>query len=197
VGDAGTAQSAGVSPRRIGVVLLVAAGLGCLAAAGWIEVKAVAAQALIDAAWLRAERGAPNPRPWPWADTRPVGRLFVGVHGPLVILEGSNGRNLAFGPTHDPASVQPGERGNAIISAHRDTHFQLLQRVVLGEQVRIELPGGARVDYRVTDARVVDSRRMRISLDAAVPMLTLVTCYPFNAVDPGGPLRYVVSAEQI
>ena len=26
------------------------------------------------------------------------------------------------------------------------------------------------------------------------PMLTLVTCYPFDAVVPGGPLRYVVTA---
>ena len=24
--------------------------------------------------------------------------------------------------------------------------------------------------------------------------LTLVTCYPFDAVDPGGPQRYLVSA---
>jgi sortase A len=26
------------------------------------------------------------------------------------------------------------------------------------------------------------------------PMLTLVTCYPFDAIVPGGPLRYVVTA---
>jgi len=25
-------------------------------------------------------------------------------------------------------------------------------------------------------------------------MLTLITCYPFDAVDPGGPWRYVVTA---
>jgi sortase A len=30
-----------------------------------------------------------------------------------------------------------------------------------------------------------------------VPMLSLVTCYPFDAVNPGGPMRYVVSAEMI
>jgi sortase (surface protein transpeptidase) len=28
-----------------------------------------------------------------------------------------------------------------------------------------------------------------------VPRLTLVTCYPFDAIEPGGPLRYVVTAE--
>jgi sortase (surface protein transpeptidase) len=28
-------------------------------------------------------------------------------------------------------------------------------------------------------------------------MLTLVTCYPFDAAVPGGPMRYVVSAEGV
>jgi hypothetical protein len=26
-------------------------------------------------------------------------------------------------------------------------------------------------------------------------MLSLVTCYPFEAIDPGGPMRYVVTAK--
>jgi sortase A len=27
--------------------------------------------------------------------------------------------------------------------------------------------------------------------------MTLVTCYPFDAIDPGGPLRYAVTAEML
>jgi sortase A len=27
--------------------------------------------------------------------------------------------------------------------------------------------------------------------------MTLVTCYPFDAIDPGGPLRYAVTAEAL
>jgi sortase (surface protein transpeptidase) len=42
---------------------------------------------------------------------------------------------------------------------------------------------------------VVDSRSTRIALRSDVPRLTLVTCYPFDAIEPGGPLRYVVTAE--
>ena len=34
-----------------------------------------------------------------------------------------------------------------------------------------------------------------VALDAAQPRLTLVTCYPFDAVVPGGPLRLVVTAD--
>ena len=40
---------------------------------------------------------------------------------------------------------------------------------------------------------VVDSRRGHLLLDAQIPMLTLVTCYPFNSDEAGGPLRFVVT----
>jgi sortase A len=44
---------------------------------------------------------------------------------------------------------------------------------------------------------VVDSRKGSLLLDTDGAMLTLVTCYPFDAVDPGGPLRYVVTARRV
>ena len=49
--------------------------------------------------------------------------------------------------------------------------------------------------FTVTELRVVDSRLERIALDGAAPRLTLVTCYPFDALIPGGPLRWVVTAD--
>jgi sortase A len=42
---------------------------------------------------------------------------------------------------------------------------------------------------------VLDSRHDRLLIEADRPMLTLLTCYPFDAVLPGGPLRYVAIAE--
>jgi sortase A len=42
---------------------------------------------------------------------------------------------------------------------------------------------------------VLDSRRDRLVIEADRPMLTLLTCYPFDALLPGGPLRYVAIAE--
>jgi sortase A len=44
---------------------------------------------------------------------------------------------------------------------------------------------------------VVDARRGSILLDTEEPMLSLVTCYPFDAAVPGGPMRYVVTAAMI
>jgi sortase A len=112
----------------------------------------------------------------------------------LVVLEGSSGRNLAFGPSHDASSVLPGEPGNSVISAHRDTHFRELEHVRIGDRIRVERADGRTFVFSVTDASVVDSRTMRIALAGDAPRLTLVTCYPFDAIRPGGPLRFVVTA---
>jgi len=34
-----------------------------------------------------------------------------------------------------------------------------------------------------------------MNIETDFPLLTLVTCYPFDAVVPGGPERYLVFAE--
>ena len=51
--------------------------------------------------------------------------------------------------------------------------------------------------YAVTEGRIVDRRDLGVALDAGDTRLTLVTCYPFGAVQPGGPLRYVVTARLV
>ena len=48
--------------------------------------------------------------------------------------------------------------------------------------------------YRVTAMRIVDTRLTGEAFFEG-DGLTLVTCYPFDAVVPGGPLRYLVHAE--
>jgi sortase A len=206
-------ESLEVKYKRTIAAIAAAVGVICLLQAAWIEVKAYAAQALIEAAWQRNERGASDARPWPWADTTPIARLTVLERDPrsvtmpakyaiprgesLIVLEGASGRNLAFGPTHDAASVLPGDIGNSVIAAHRDTHFRILETLSVGDRVRIQRKDRRVSYFAVTDIRVVDSRDTRIALDADRPRLTLVTCYPFNAIRPGGPLRFVVTADLI
>ncbi len=182
---------------QVATLALVAAGIVCIAEAAWIHAKADVAQLLIARAWHRSQaNGAGDTQPWPWADTKPVVRLTAGtgIHE-LMVLEGSTGRNLAFGPTHDPASVLPGEPGNSVIEGHRDTHFAWLRNLHVGERLHVERADGQSFWFAVTDERVVDSTRWRILLSSDVPRLTLITCYPFDAVRSGGPLRLVVTAD--
>ena len=174
---------------------LVATGLWLSGGGLAIHAKAALAQVLLQQAWqYRQLTGVPL-RPWPWADTRPIARLSLGSHRPdLFVLAGATGRTLAFGPGHHDDSALPGGDGNAVLSAHRDTHFRALRELAIGDAVTIERPDGAIVVYRVRETTVVDRRDVAVPRDPGLPMLTLVTCWPFDAVNPGTPWRYVVVA---
>jgi sortase A len=191
-----------LSPRTLPFGLLVASVL-CLAfwqlgRGAYIPAKAWVAQEMMQRAWRRAESGDPKAVPWPWADTWPVARLSApGSEVDLMVLEGGSGRTLAFGPGHLSVSVLPGEQGNSVIAGHRDTHFRFLQHVGKGESIMVDRPDGRGHLFRVVGIDVVDSRRASILLDTEAPMLSLVTCYPFDAQEAGGPMRYVVTAEMV
>ena len=184
-------------PRHVLAALVaLAIGLVCLADGGWIYAKALIAQELIGAAWQRSRAGDQDAKPWGWADTHPMAKLTIGRSAhELIVLEGSSGRNLAFGPVHDAASVLPGQPGNSVIEGHRDTHFRVLQELTLGDPIAVELADGTRVSFVVVDLQIADSRQARIVIGGERSRLTLVTCYPFDAVRAGGPLRYVVTAD--
>ena len=163
--------------------------------AAWIEAKAHLAQVLVRHAWRETRAGDGDARPWPWADTRPVARLLVpSQHVETFVLAGASGRTLAFGPGHLDGTSRPGEPGNAVISGHRDTHFAFLRRLGKGDEVVLEAPDGRWHRYVVASTRVVDRHDVWVVADAGDTRLTLVTCYPFDAIRPGGPLRYVVVA---
>ena len=64
-------------------------------------------------------------------------------------------------------------------------------------QITVQRRDGQWQDYLVTGSDVIDYRQARLSPALGRTALTLVTCYPFDAVTPGGPLRYLVSAEAL
>lgn len=189
--------------RRRPVIL---ASLGLVLAVGaqqvghglWIYLKAELAQFLLLRAWVRTLQGEEKARPWPWADTWPVARLSVPRYGvDLIVLAGANGRALAFGPGHLLGSAAPGEAGAAVLTGHRDTHFRFLSRLEIGDEIRLRAPALGPFRYRVRAMQVVDARTTRLLTGIDDRTLILVTCYPFNAIRPGGPLRYVVVAEAV
>ena len=175
--------------------LMVAAGLGLDGV--WIHAKAALAQVLLERAWARSDHGRLPQRPWPWADIAPVARLRVPrLQQDLVVLDGDNGQALAFGPGWSAGGVRPGAAGLGVISAHRDTQFRFLPSLHAGDWLALDGPRG-RSDYEVVGAGVMDSRQQRVPARDSMDGLWLVTCYPFDAVVPGGPLRYVVQARRL
>lgn len=176
------------------VACLLCLGFWQLGQGAYIPAKAWLAQELMLRAWSRAAGGQINPAPWPWADTWPVARMLAkGGDVDLIVLAGGSGRTLAFGPGHLSASSLPGQRGNSVIAGHRDTHFSFLANLAIGESLRIETSDGREYTYKVIDLDVVDSRRGSLRLDTDESILSLVTCYPFNALEAGGPMRFVVT----
>jgi sortase A len=177
---------------------LVAFGAWQVASASWIHAKALIAQKLIAYSWERARESGLARRPWPSADTRAIARLTIPSRDvDLFVLEGASGRSLAFGPGHVTGTALPGSWGNSVIVAHRDTHFAFLRNLALGDEIVIENAPSALARYRVREVTVVDKGETRM-LDAAdAAQLTLITCYPFDAVLPGTSQRYVVIAERV
>lgn len=181
--------------------LLIAAGLSLMTwqwgEALWIQGKAVVAQALLEKAWAKSTFSSTPQPPWPWADTWPLARLKVpDLHINQIVLAGASGRSLAFGPAHVSASARPGEGGTIILAGHRDTHFAFLRRLDKGMRLELMNRRGTVTRYRVSRMTVIDNRNTRIALSGR-GLLILTTCYPFDALIPGGPLRYLVVAEKL
>lgn len=185
--------------RRAQTILALA-----LATAGAISIgdglylwgKAHLAQVLLADAWRRARNGEARPVPWPWADTWPVARLRAPSRAvDLIVLAGASGRTLAFGPGHLSGSGVLGGAENAVVAGHRDTHFAFLRTLTPGDTLTLELPGGQTRSYRVFTVGVVHQGDLRWLEPTGLPTLTLLTCYPFAAIVPGGPLRWVVRAQ--
>ncbi len=199
------AERDGMSPGRFTarllaglMVSLLAIGLWQVGDGSWIYAKARLAQFLLQRAWSRALTGAAMPKPWPWADTWPVAQLHM-QRPPvdLIVLAGAYGRTLAFGPGHVTSTALPGEHGTVVLTGHRDTHFRFLKDVRPKDQLDLTGPDGITRYYTVTERLVMDSRRESIPMRHDREELILVTCFPFDAIMPGGPLRYVVRAERV
>lgn len=158
--------------------------------AAWIPLKAELAQVLLQHSWDMQKKGR-DKKPWPWADTHALAKLKVPrLQVEQIVLAGSSGRNLAFGPTLSESGLR---LQDWIINGHRDTHFRFLQDLQRGDQLRLETAAGIKT-FTVDTLEVIDSREYDLVMEPGLSRLSLVTCYPFDTITSGGPLRYVVTA---
>jgi len=181
--------------RKAVIALCLVAGGFLLADSGWIYAKAELAQKLIEDAWSQTLETGATVKPWPWADTWPVARLEAASHDvDLYVLQGTHGSSLAFGPGYLIGSATPGDEGATIIAGHRDTHFRFMEELQQGDLLKLTDNEGGQHHYRIKTLAVVDSSQQELTVKSDEKQLVLVTCYPFDAINSGGPLRYVVNA---
>jgi sortase A len=86
--------------------------------------------------------------------------------------------------------------GTTILTGHRDTHFRFLQRLKEGDEILLTTRNQRQHRFRISSTTVVDAGKASIRQDTQENQLALVTCYPFDAISPSGPLRYVVMAKE-
>jgi len=110
----------------------------------------------------------------------------------LPILNNDDPNSLALSVGHIPGTSVIGSLGNAGIAGHRDTAFRPLRRIRMGD--RIETHTGQDAVYVVKTIRVVDPADTSLLRESTSPLLTLVTCYPFDYVG-SAPYRFIIQAE--
>jgi sortase A len=183
--------------RLVLPLLLALIGLILFGQGAYIHAKALVAQVLLERAFEKTIATGHETKPWSWADTWPVARIDVKrLHARTIVLAGSSGQALAFGPGHVERTPDAGERGVAVYSAHRDTHFAFLKNVVIGDEIEVTRSDGKQFHYRVDATSVVRFDASGIDPLADGYHLVLSTCWPFEALTPG-PERYLVHATMI
>lgn len=181
---------------KVVIAALLTVGSWQVGSSVYLLAKAQLAQYLIADAWDETRQDGEPHKPWNWADTHPVAKLtFPALNETTYVLEGANGRNMAFGPAHSITSGMPGQARSTVISAHNDSHFEFLGLVKMDDVIDIETTAG-HFRYRVKDLRVVDAKHQQVSINH-VDELILTTCYPFNSLQTGGSLRYQVTAQRL
>ena len=181
---------------RVIALFSLGVGLCFLVSGSWIQIKAVVAQALLERSWQQTLSHGNPVQPWPWADHWPVAQLILPrAKSEFIVLTGDSGSSLAFAPGWNTKSAKPGEQGVTVISGHRDTHFKILKDTEIGDSIEVVTALGDTINYHVKTIEVVDSRVATINTEQLGQTLVLVTCYPFDALVAGGPLRYVVTAK--
>jgi sortase A len=112
-----------------------------------------------------------------------------------IVVEGASRKQLSEGPGHMKETAQPGEAGNAVITAHRDTFFRHIYELNKGDQIQVRRSGRT-FTYEVTGKRIVMPEDVSVIRQTDDPELTLITCYPTYYIGPA-PKRLVVFSRLI
>ncbi|MFT4652697.1 MAG: sortase A [Kangiellaceae bacterium] len=195
-----TSTTKNINSRRLSKRAMLASsflmlGLGLLVNASYIQLKAQLAQVLIASAYTKLISQQQVQKPWPWADTHVLARLEI-MGKTNYVLANASMRTLAFGPAHMSQTASFGDIGNSVIVGHRDTHFSHLQNIKVGDVIRL-YHASQQIIYKVEEIKVVDEKQVGVTDDLPISVLTLITCYPFNALTPNPKQRFVVRAVKI
>ena len=112
-----------------------------------------------------------------------------------VVVEGTNRHSLLLGPGHMKDTPAPGEIGNSVITAHRDTFFRHIYELQKGDEILVQR-NGKTFHYAVISKHIVKPTDLSVVKDSSDARLTLITCYPTYFIGPA-PERLVVTSQLV
>ncbi|HWR36646.1 MAG TPA: class D sortase [Clostridia bacterium] len=112
-----------------------------------------------------------------------------------VIVEGTSRKKLLLGPGHIENTAAPGELGNSVITAHRDTFFRHIYELTKGDDLLVQRNGKS-YKYEVTGKKIVSPSDVSVIQPTTEGRLTLITCYPTYYIGPA-PERLVIFSKLV
>jgi sortase A len=178
---------------RVAYYVFLACGVVALIYAGYTIADAHAYQAIEQS---RFENPGKIQVHDPVADGDAIGEVQVPRLGLKVIfVQGDSPGILRRAVGHISETAMPGEKGNVVLTAHRDSFFRPLRHIQSGDEIKIKTLDGE-FEYQVQSTQVVLPSDVRVLQPSSENTLTLVTCFPFYYVGPA-PKRFIVHARQI
>ncbi len=175
-----------------GVALLVAS-LGQYA---WMEIE----QLHLQHQWREAEILSPEHLadavpglPASGTGTELIRLQIPKVHLDDMVVRGTSYRDLLAGPGLLKGTPLPGDRGNSVLAAHRDTYFRHLSDLGQGDVILIRR-GGKLFTFKIMRREIVSPDDTSVLSSSRQSQLTLVTCYPTYWIGPA-PERFILQAK--
>jgi sortase A len=100
---------------------------------------------------------------------------------PQPIVQGDGWEQLKKGVGQHIGSVNPGESGNMVLSAHNDIFgelFRYLDRLKPGDKIKI-MTATREFTYIVTGLKIVEPTDISVMDPTEEPSITLISCYPY------------------
>ncbi|MFD2167897.1 class GN sortase [Thalassotalea euphylliae] len=173
---------------------IIVAAVICLQAL-YLPSKAWLSAQLILSSWHHLRETGESIKPWPWADTEAIAKLtFADIDKEIIVLNGGDPTTLAFSvgaiaPFNQVMKEQP-----FVVSGHRDSHFNFISRLEVGQAIGVESNHNYQRDFTIVDTKIV-SADDALGFIGHQQLLVLITCYPFDAISQDADQRYLVIAE--
>jgi LPXTG-site transpeptidase (sortase) family protein len=175
--------------------LLLLTGIAVLGYAGFQYGAMLFEQRRLQARWREQQKISSAGNRHSVAESGLTRISIPSIQFSAIIVEGTDLTSLMIGPGHLAGTAQPGEAGNAVVSAHRDTFFRNIMKLSTGDRIFIERSGQT-FTYLVEGFSIVKPTDVSVAAPTGDNRLTLITCDPAYSLG-SAPQRLVVISKLV